>query len=556
VAVSTLFALTALTATAQTSRKPLTPADVTSIVQLVTLEDTRQYDEATLGKLLRASHPEVRRRAVVAVARINNPAGRALLAEFRRDPDPEIVATVAFAAGQLKDPAAVAWLTEVLTATNTAVPIAHEAARALGKIRTPEARTGLAQYLSSVPYATASSVVVGEALLSLGRFTERSDLAPILRWASVADAEVRWRTAWALFRPRDPAAVTHLLRLADDQSPLVRFWAVRGLVLPLVKEAGLDPAAVAARLRDAVRDADRQVRTEALRSLVTFDDDVSFATSLAALDSPDAWLSVSAVEAMGNFKSRMDVVVPRLIAATSATRPISVRIAGLAPMMALAPEAAADLAYALAREKSSDGRAAAMQALQKLGAAGKAKLEALAEDPATKDLAQTTAATPRPAPPKRTEADYRRIVERWVVADYNGAAKPRAVLTTPRGEIEIELYPGDAPLAVANFVSLVEAGSIIGTEFGRVVPNFVAQQRPIRDAVTLRDEVNRRGLTRGNVSWASAGLDTGRPGYTFAVTPQPHNEGDFTALARVIRGQEVVDRFERGDAILSAKMMK
>ena len=107
-----------------------------------------------------------------------------------------------------------------------------------------------------------------------------------------------------------------------------------------------------------------------------------------------------------------------------------------------------------------------------------------------------------------------------------------------------------------QFVALVESGAIVGTEFGRVVPNFVAQQRPIRDAVTLRDEVNRRGLTRANLSWASAGLDTGRPGYTFGVTPQPHNEGDFTALGRVIRGMEVVDRFERGDAILSARMIK
>ncbi len=62
------------------------------------------------------------------------------------------------------------------------------------------------------------------------------------------------------------------------------------------------------------------------------------------------------------------------------------------------------------------------------------------------------------------------------------------------------------------FVSVVESGAIVGTEFGRVVPNFVAQQRPIRDAITLRDEVSRRGLTRGNLSWASAGLDTGPAG--------------------------------------------
>ena len=102
----------------------------------------------------------------------------------------------------------------------------------------------------------------------------------------------------------------------------------------------------------------------------------------------------------------------------------------------------------------------------------------------------------------------------------------------------------------------VESGDIVGTEFGRVVPNFVAQQRAIRNAITLRDEVNRHGLTRGNLSWASAGLDTGRPGYTLGSTPQPHNEGDFTALGRVVRGMDVVDRLELGDAVTAARMKR
>jgi peptidylprolyl isomerase len=88
-----------------------------------------------------------------------------------------------------------------------------------------------------------------------------------------------------------------------------------------------------------------------------------------------------------------------------------------------------------------------------------------------------------------------------------------------------------------------------------VVPNFVAQQRPIQDAVTLRDEVSMRGLTRGNLSWASAGLDTGRPGYTLGVTPQPHNEGNFTALGRVVAGMDVVERLELGDAVTGARML-
>jgi peptidylprolyl isomerase len=147
------------------------------------------------------------------------------------------------------------------------------------------------------------------------------------------------------------------------------------------------------------------------------------------------------------------------------------------------------------------------------------------------------------------------LVERWVVPDYNGAPKPRAVLTTARGEIEIEFHAGESPLGLEYFVSVVTSGEIVGTEFGRVVPDFVAQQRPIRAAGTLRDEVSRLGLTRGNLSWASSGLDTGRPGYTLGNTPQPHNEGDFTALGRVVRGMDAVDRLELGDAITGARML-
>jgi cyclophilin family peptidyl-prolyl cis-trans isomerase len=233
-------------------------------------------------------------------------------------------------------------------------------------------------------------------------------------------------------------------------------------------------------------------------------------------------------------------------------------MAALAPLVALAPDAAANAAEALVRSSSAVARAAAVQVLQKLGEPGRARLEALAADPATKDLMPQlgTNQGARPTPATRAAADYRRIVERWIVPEYNGAARPRAVVTTPRGEIELELFPGDAPLGVEYFSNVVASGAIVGTEFGRLVPNFVAQQRPIRDAATLRDEISRRGLTRGNLSWASAGLDTGRPGYTLGVTAQPHNEGDFTALGRVTRGMDAVDRLELADAITAARMAK
>ncbi len=289
------------------------------------------------------------------------------------------------------------------------------------------------------------------------------------------------------------------------------------------------------------------MRTEALRALAQYDDDASFAVVLAALDSPDTWLSVSAAEAMARFPSRAAEIVPRLIAAAAESKPVALRMTALTPLVTFAPDAALEVAAALARASSPTVRAAGRQALQRLGEPGKARLDALPAEPP---------APPRVPPPPRTDADYRRIVERWIVPDYQGAPPPRAVWDTPRGAIEIELYPGDSPVGTDYFVGVVESGAIVGTEFGRVVPNFVAQQRPIVGAVTLRDEVSRLGLTRGNLSWASSGLDTGRAGYTLGNTPQPHNEGDFTALGRVVTGMDVVDRLELGDAITGARMIR
>lgn len=544
-----------LAQTSAPSRRPLAPADVADLTKLVMFEDKRELNEPEIARMVKSAHPEVRRRAALAIGRIANAAGRALLASARQDADPDVRATVAFAYGQLKDAEAIGWLVEALAAAPSSPAVAHEAARSLGKIQVPEARAALAAYLTTAAVDSVTAPVVGEALLSIGRFTTRDDITPIVRWVSSPDAEVRWRAAWALFRPNQPAAAPHFLTMADDASGDVRSWAVRRLTAPAIGAAGLDAAATSAKLREIVaKDPDRRVRTEALRALLTYTDDASFAVGVAALGSDDSWIAISAAEGLANprFESRKAELAGPLAAAGAASRPNALRMTVLTPLITLAPDAALELAAALAHEKSLVVRSAGRTALQRLGDRGAALLAELPAEPAGPAPAP---ATP-PSAPALTEADYRRIVERWVVPDYNGAAKPRTVWTTPKGEIEIELYPGDAPLGLEYLIVSVETRTIIGTEFGRVVPNFVAQQRTIPGAPRLRDEVGLFGLTRANLSWASAGLDTGRPGYTLGQTPQPHNEGNFTALGRVVRGMDVVDRLELGDAITAARMIK
>src|SRR5205814_1743301 len=139
------------------------------------LEDTRTLDDAALAALLKSAHPEVRRRAAQAIGRINKPEGRALLAAARDEANPDVEATIAFSTGQLKDADAVGWLASLLESNTTSPALAREAARSLGKIRTPEARTALARYLSAATVTSAAADVIGEALLSIGRFTTKED---------------------------------------------------------------------------------------------------------------------------------------------------------------------------------------------------------------------------------------------------------------------------------------------------------------------------------------------------------------------------------------------
>ena len=575
-ATALLGSLTASAALfAQTpARRPLTEPDLNTIAQLLMLEDTRTFDQDVIGAALKSPHPEVRRRAAIAIARIVKPEGRALLEAAGNDANVEVAAAVVFAMGQQKNPENVAWLGEKLNSPKSPPAVAREAATALGKVRpgeqrSPEARAALVKFLSTAPKTAANATIAGEAMLSLGRFPYGDDAEVMIRWADSPDVTVRWKAAWGLFRPRDPKAIPTLLKLADDPSPDVRMWAVRGLGAAPVQQQGregapppppvpvdppgLDRAKLAAVLRAKVKDPDRRVRTEAFRTLASYLDDESFAIVLAGLESPDTWISVMAADSIttqaSRYRPRSAEIVPKLAAAAAAGKPLALRISAVAALAAYAPEAAVEPAALLAQDTTSvDARNAGRGGLRGLGPAGQARLA---------ELPAPAPAAPQPAaPPARTLADYRKIVDKYVLPDYKGAPKPRAIWTTPRGTIEIELYPGDAPIGTDYFVHLVESGDIVDTEVGRNAPGFVIQFAATRNTIRQRDEVNQRGLTRGNLAWASAGLDTGRPGYTLGNQAQPHNEGDFTSLGRVIRGMDVVDRLERTDRITAARMVK
>lgn len=51
----------------------------------------------------------------------------------------------------------------------------------------------------------------------------------------------------------------------------------------------------------------------------------------------------------------------------------------------------------------------------------------------------------------------------------------RVVLQTSKGDINLELFPKEAPGTVANFVKLISEGFYDGLAFHRVIPSFVIQ---------------------------------------------------------------------------------
>jgi cyclophilin family peptidyl-prolyl cis-trans isomerase len=163
-------------------------------------------------------------------------------------------------------------------------------------------------------------------------------------------------------------------------------------------------------------------------------------------------------------------------------------------------------------------------------------------------------------------------VEALIVPAYNGMPVPRLRWETTLGNVDTDLNTLDTPLASDYLLSLVAKGAMKHVRFERVVPDFVAQQAAVLINEPLqRDEISRGRLIRGNLSWGTnignssrfrgsrgpgAAYDTGPADYTFAQTPQPHNEGDFSALGQIVAGMDVVDLIQLGDYVKSVRVLK
>jgi cyclophilin family peptidyl-prolyl cis-trans isomerase len=134
---------------------------------------------------------------------------------------------------------------------------------------------------------------------------------------------------------------------------------------------------------------------------------------------------------------------------------------------------------------------------------------------------------------------------------------PRVRLTTSKGDIVIELFENEAPIATASFISLVEKHFYDGVPFHRVIAGFMAQGGDPTGSgkggpgYTIPCECyqpNHRSHFAGSLSMAHGGKDTGGSQFFLTFVPTPHLNGKHTVFGRVIEGMDVLSKLERVEA--------
>ncbi len=121
-----------------------------------------------------------------------------------------------------------------------------------------------------------------------------------------------------------------------------------------------------------------------------------------------------------------------------------------------------------------------------------------------------------------------------------------AAIETSAGTMTAELFPGDAPKTVNNFVFLAREGFYEGVIFHRVIPGFMIQGGDPTGRGTggpgykFDDEPVKRKYTRGTLAMANAGPNTN--GSQFFVMHADYGlPPSYTVFGKLTGGEEVVD---------------
>jgi cyclophilin family peptidyl-prolyl cis-trans isomerase/HEAT repeat protein len=283
-------------------------------------EDERRL-EPELKSLINDPSPAVRVRTALAIGRIQDSSGVAILIPLLNDASVEVRREVVFALGQIGHKSARTALESRLDVPD--VETARLAIEALGKLGDKAATPRVIGQLKSKDAGRR-----GEAAIALWRLADSTALEPLLRAHEDPDPEVRWRILYALEKIPNPqrivlVAATH----TEDPSWLVRAYATRTIGR---QKASRGNAYLFMRLNDA----EVPVVVNAIRGIQLVAD-TTYAGGLGslvkALQHPHAYVRVSAATALGDRfawvaadsaskANAHDQLVARLVDPDAATR--------------------------------------------------------------------------------------------------------------------------------------------------------------------------------------------------------------------------------------------
>ena len=108
---------------------------------------------------------------------------------------------------------------------------------------------------------------------------------------------------------------------------------------------------------------------------------------------------------------------------------------------------------------------------------------------------------------------------------------PQVVIETSLGDITVELFRGDAPVSVVNFLTYVQDGFYEGTIFHRVISGFMVQGGGLSEDLSPKTE----GLRGGILNEATNNIRNRRG--TIAMGPHRESQLGTRSVLHQHRGQ-------------------
>ncbi len=496
-----------------------------------------RFDSPSLVPLaqkgLERPEPELHRWAAYALCRNPKPEGLPVVRTLALDPEPRIRAWAGRALGLVGTPQDVPLLVR-LWADGDPAPLVY-ALRSAKRLVVGGAQTGgrpeaRAQALLLLPLlGDPRPGVALSALEVAGGFLPHEGLAAALaeRYAEGKVLRERELALLALAEGGAAGAGELARRAAEASEPTLRARAAEAAGKlregELLSRLAADPAAV--------------VRSAALSARVAAWPEQATKWLTEALADPDIGVRSTA---FAELEGKPLLPFEAIEASLATLPPEDVIEAQLGAISALVARAKAEPLE----------RGAIVASLEKLATAPQHLLRRAAGD----GLVALDRPRPEVGPVEATRGGevYRQILVQ--------TARPRTIeMRTHRGTLRVRLACPDAPLTCLSFLQLAAGGFYDGLSFHRVIPDFVVQGGDPRGdgfggpGYSLRDEINPLRYRRGVIGMAHAGPDTAGSQFFFALSPQPHLDGAYTAFGEVVSGLEVLDAIVQGDRIESVR---